>query len=140
MRMQSSNNYTISTRNNGYFSISDQKVIITTTTGQSFVLIEDVSSISWKRITYKSPNWVFLIGSLAIMLSGLFLPSSTPDYLAIFVLMMLVGATLIQLSLKAKKDQWDDVIIETKGGMLMAYSVDIGKGSDEVRKIEVQLM
>ena len=137
MLQQNSNQPPKDKRNNGHFSIKEGKIIVNNETGQSSVLIEDISSISWKRKFSRGPNWNYLIISLIVMFSGMFLPKSGDNF-AIFVLMLFVGAIFVGLSMQALKIEWDDVIIETRGGMLMIYSVDLGKGIKEVNLIETQ--
>jgi hypothetical protein len=70
------------------------------------------------------------------MFSGFFIFPNDFEKFGIIVFILLLGAMLAGLSFKANRIEWDEVIVETRGGMLMSYSVDKEMGKLEVENIE----
>ena len=137
MLQESTNLPTKVRRENGHFTIKDGRVIVNYATGQSSVLIKEIASISWRHKFAKEPNWNYFTISLIILFIGSFLPENGNNF-TIFLLLIFVGAMLVGLTMQALKYEWDDVIIETKDGLLIIYSVESGKGLKEVHMIETQ--
>jgi hypothetical protein len=126
-------------KNPGSFSIDDNKLRITNLTGQTSVLFEDISSISFKKNSIPNRNYI-IIGIILWLGGGVFgnyktYPGSGDSQLG--VVFSSIGVILIILSFFFRL-KFDDVIVETRGGMLLSYSVDEGKGSNQVDMIEEQ--
>lgn len=123
-------------KNPGNFSLVDGKIKINTVQGQSSVLVEDISSISWKRKSARKPNYFIMLLAIPFFFSSKIISPNSEyyGYAAIVSIMMVIFIPLIALT--ASKEEWEDVIVETRGGMLMTYSVELGEGSKEVEKIE----
>jgi len=123
-------------RNPGSFSVSDNKLRIQNSTGQSSVLFEDISSITWRQMSIPNINLLF-IGIFILFFGMMFVSITTKGDFAGFELLipLLVGFGLIIYAL-INKIIWEDVIVETRGGMLLSYSVDKNQGQNEVNRIE----
>jgi hypothetical protein len=128
-----------SKKNPGNFSINDNKLRITNLTGQTSVLFEDISSISFKK--YSIPNRKFLIYGIILWLGGGIFGNyktySGSGNSQLGIVFSSIGVILVILSFFLRI-KFDDVIVETRGGMLLSYSVDEGKGSNQVDLIEEQ--
>lgn len=121
-------------RNSGSFSVSDNKLRIQNSTGQSSVLFEDISSITWKQISI--PNLIFIVIGVSIFFFGImFVSNSSNEGNSFLYLFLLVGVGFIVYGYM-NKIIWEDVIVETRGGMLLSYSVDEHQGQIEVDRIE----
>lgn len=123
-------------RNPGAFSIIDNKLRIQNSTGQSSVLFEDISSITWKQISI--PNLTFIMIGIFILFFGMMIVSintKANEGDSILLLSMVVGIGVIIYGY-INKIIWEDVIVETRGGMLLSYSVDQHQGQIEVNRIE----
>jgi len=119
-------------RNPGKFSFEDNKLRISNLDGISSVLFEDISSISFKSNSIPNVKWVligFLIGIVLEILG--FNINSNPT--VFFGFIVIVGFIIYSFMDRIK---WDDVTVETRGGKLLSYSVDLGKGENQVEKIE----
>ena len=77
-------------------------------------------------------KWV-LVGSVISILFTIL--GSTNDNIPVILLGMVVLIGFIIYSFM-DKIKWDDVTVETRGGKLLSYSVDLGKGENQVEKIE----
>lgn len=119
------NNQQIKKRNDGRFSIDENKLRITNSNGISSVLFEDISSISYTSVS--SPNRIIIILGVIIMISGFFLNSDWIGW-GIGCIVMILGF-VYQL-------KWDDILVETRGGKILTYSVDTGEGYNQVEEIE----
>lgn len=123
-------------RNPGAFSVNDNKLRIQNSTGQSSVLFEDISSITWKQISI--PNLTFIMIGICILFFGMMIVSintKANEGDSILLLFFIVGIGIIVYGY-IKKIIWEDVIVETRGGMLLSYSVDQHQGQIEVNRIE----
>lgn len=121
-------------RNSGSFSVSDNKLRIQNSTGQSSVLFEDISSITWKQISI--PNLIFIVIGVSIFFFGImFFSNSSNEGNSFFYLFLLLGVGFCVYGYM-NKIIWEDVIVETRGGMLLSYSVDEHQGQIEVDRIE----
>ena len=135
-----------SKNNPGSFSINDNKLRITNLNGESSVLFEDISSISFKKNS--SRNLMYVIFGILTYMLGVTLGNSSKgdNYKTIIIglnisevsiLICMTGIILIILYF-IKKIKYDDVIVETRGGMLLTYSVKEGEGKNQVNLIEEQ--
>jgi hypothetical protein len=116
----------------GNFSIEGNKLRITNKMGMSSVLFEDISSISFKSI--QTLNWnFFLIGLLITFLMTIIGGSTSNVSIILFGLIIFIGFTIYSV---VNKKKWDNVIIETRGGLLLFYSVDKNEGINQVNRIE----
>jgi hypothetical protein len=116
----------------GNFSIEGNKLRITNKMGMSSVLFEDISSISFKSI--QTPNWkYFLIGFLITILMTIIGGSTSNVSIVVLGLIIFIGFWIYSF---INKNKWDNVIIETRGGLLLFYSVDNNEGINQVNKIE----
>lgn len=123
-------------RNPGAFSVNDNKLRIQNSTGQSSVLFEDISSITWKQISI--PNLTLIMIGIFILFFGMMIVSintKANEGDSILLLFMVVGIGVIIYGY-INKITWEDVIVETRGGMLLSYSVDLNQGQIEVNRIE----
>ncbi len=128
-------------RNPGGFSITNNKLRIENSNGQTSVLFEDISSITWQ--TRKLPNQILIsVGAVMLFLGPIYaatigssnnISDSSLNNWVLFIVIIAIGLIIYGMT---KKNIWDDVIVETRGGMLVSYSVDNGKGEIEVNKIE----
>lgn len=97
-------------RNPGAFSIIDNKLRIQNSTGQSSVLFEDISSITWKQITI--PNLTFIMIGIFILFFGMMIVSintKANEGDSILLLSMVVGIGVIIYGY-INKIIWEDVI------------------------------
>lgn len=126
-------------RTPGNFSIDGNKLRISNSAGVSSVLFEDISSISYR--TVDAPNWKYswITLAISIFLFVITIPSKdssnappTSGISQLALLLFIVSFILPFLF----RIHWDDVIIETRGGMLLSYSVIKGDGINQVNKIE----
>lgn len=117
----------VTKKNPGSFSIDGNKLRVTNSSGLSSVLFEDISSISFKSISI--PNIIFTI--IGVLL-GLMMVMNQAFGLG--MLIILVGGIIAFVY----PNKWEDVLIETRGGMLISYSVEVGEGIKQVNLIEDQ--
>ena len=123
-------------RKSGSVSFTDDKIRVSyagATGGQQSVLFEDVSSIEVK--TQKIPNLLlicviigisFFIGTILMFNDSIELGGG----------LMVVGAIIAYIIGSQNTINWDDVIIETRGGKLIEYSVNEGEGGEQMQLIE----
>ena len=123
-------------RNSGNFSISDNKLRIQNSQGQSSVLFEDISSITWKKISI--PNLPMITIGIFVIFFGMFFISlnSKDSESGNAIILPIIGGSALIIFGYLKKIIWEDVIVETRGGMLLSYSVDENQGQNEVNRIE----
>ena len=109
----------------------DNKVRVTYGDGVESVLFEDISSLSYKSINQPNP----LIGLLMGLIGGLFffLPMFTDMNTGLCIIL---GIGVIALSFFLFRIQFDNVIVETRGGKLLVFSVEFGKGQNQMEMIE----
>lgn len=120
-------------RNPGSFSISDDKLRIQNKDGQSSVLFEDISSITWEKKSI--PNLMFVIAGTIMFFLGPFFFISVIEGDSAYLVPVLLGIG-IAIYGYLNKIIWEDVIVETRGGKLLSYSVDQGMGQKDVDQIE----
>lgn len=109
----------------------DNKVRVNYGDGVESVLFEDISSLSYKSINQPNP----LIGLLMGLIGGLFffLPMFTDMNTGLCIIL---GIGVIALSFFLFRIQFDNVIVETRGGKLLVFSVEFGKGQNQMEMIE----
>jgi hypothetical protein len=123
----------------GNFSIEGNKLRIKSSAGISSVLFEDISSISFRTI--EVPDWSnsFIIISISVLLFVFGLQSNplpnAPSNGGTIQLATLLFIIALILPFFIRK-RWENVIIETRGGMLLSFSVQIGEGINQVNRIE----
>ena len=114
----------------GSVSFIDNKVRINYNDGTDSVLFEDISSISYKSI--KQPN--FLLIGLPCWLLCIILIITNPAFYFFTLFIMVIG-TILMFVFPIK---FDNVIVETRGGKLLVYSVESGTGGKQMEKIETE--
>lgn len=120
------------TKRFGTYSIVDNKIRISYNNGTDSVLFEDISSISFKTISLAN----FLVAitcsvlGLIISLSGSGSGNLNISFLGIVII--IVGLILAFVF----KNEYDNIIIETRGGKLIVFTVDHGSGKKYIDKIE----
>jgi hypothetical protein len=67
---------------------------------------------------------------------GFFFLTLNADKGSSFAYLIIFGGVVLIIMGIVNKLVWEDVIIETRGGMLLSYSVDENKAQTEVNKIE----
>jgi len=120
-------------RQPGSYSVDGNKFRVTNLLGMNSVLFEDISSISF--IKCSRPNWKYLIYSFLVLfffgiLEGLFKNDGVIIGLGFLIFSGIMFYILI------KPIRWENVIIETRGGMKLVYSVEVGEGLTHVDNIE----
>lgn len=123
-------------RNDGSYALDmeNKKISITTSTGHHSVLFEDIASTSYNlkegdpsaKLTKPPVLW----GALAAFLLGFAIGGEVGPIL------ILGGIIAIFFAFTNKKEQWEDVTIETRGGKRVPYSVDLGQGKIDMDAIE----
>jgi hypothetical protein len=116
----------------GKFSIDGNKLRIENKMGMSSVLFEDISSISYKSVSINNFKMIFIGSLITMLLTIIGLTNESPSIVFLGILIF-IGFVIYSYKNSIK---WDNVIIETRGGMLLFYSVDIGEGINQVNKIE----
>ena len=114
----------------GAYSLADGKIRINYDSGTESVLFEDVSSLSWKSCGH--PNYKYYALFLGVILGILLMDTNIALGCAIgfgSIAAALIGAAVNQV-------KFDNVIIETRGGKIIVFSVDAGNGSSVMSKIE----
>lgn len=130
----------------GQLSFDDNKLRITTEKETTSVLFEDISSLSIR--VGSSINLKFLIIGMFSLLIGerisyvhLFDIVESPSPLNFWTILMygcyIIGfGSIIYGFIKLK--YWDDVVVETRGGVLVFFSVIHGTGMKYLEDIEMK--
>ena len=113
-------------RRPGEVSFDNDTVRIVYDDGQSSVLFEDISSISFEKLDINIPNWPIIILGIVGVAAGA--ASGNAVVLVISIVIAAYGYF--------KFDHWDDVVIETRGGKLITFSVEKNTGENTVNQIE----
>lgn len=101
--------------------------------GQQSVLFEDISSIEVKSHSIVNTQSSYLPMIIGIVLGvGLMWNGS----FGIGLVAVIGGWIIGQVMAKQNPIEWDNVVIETRGGKLISYSVDHGKGGEQMELIE----
>lgn len=117
----------------GKFSIQENKLRIENSDGQTSVLFEDISSITWRKEDRQNTElglFGIYVGVFGGMFSMFFWDNNIIPiiFLIIGILIAIIGFLDIQY--------WDDVIVETRGGLLVKYSVEANQGQKNIDQIE----
>ncbi len=128
-------------KNPGSFSIDENKIRVKNLKGQTSVLFEDISSITWEKIAI--PNVLLItIGVFLIFFGPMYAltfaaknnsDDSSLNFIMIFIIIVAIGMIISGI---VNKKKWEDVVVETRGGLLLRYSVEDGLAESEVNKIE----
>ncbi len=116
----------------GTYSIIDNKIRISYNNGTDSVLFEDISSISFKSISYVNILLAFSCSVLGIIISFSGSFSGKPDIGILGIIIFIIGIILAFIF----KIEYDNIIIETRGGKLIVFTVDHGSGKKYIDKIE----
>ena len=116
----------------GQFSVKDEKLRITFKDSEESVLFEDTSSINYLKV--ENPNFLYMILGFVIGII-LMVNSDTSDFA------MMMGVFLIPFGLSiiiafGNKIKYDNVAIETRGGKIIRFTVEAGKGKTIMEQIE----
>jgi hypothetical protein len=116
----------------GTYSIVDNKIRISYNNGTDSVLFEDISSISFKSISIVNLLLSISCSVLGgiISFSGSF--SGKTEIGILGILIIIIGLILGFVF----KNEYDNIIIETRGGKLIVFTVDHGSGKKYIDKIE----
>lgn len=114
------------------YSIIDNKIRISYNNGTDSVLFEDISSISFKSISYVNILLAFSCSVLGIIISFSGSFSGKPDIGILGIIIIIIGIILAFIF----KIEYDNIIIETRGGKLIVFTVDHGSGKKYIDKIE----
>jgi hypothetical protein len=119
-------------RNPGKFSFEDNKLRISSLDGISSVLFEDISSITYNKVSIPNMKW-FLIGFITIVMGTFF--SLIIQSGVLLGLILLVGIGMVIYTFY-DKIEFDNILVETRGGKLINYTVELGQGENQVEEIE----
>lgn len=124
--------------NPGSFSINDNKLRIKNLIGETSVLFEDISSISFTKNSV--PNIKYIYYGIISFILGIFIGNLNKSLNDIGTITCIIGLIVILLPFFNDnfRIKFDDVIVETRGGMLLTFSVQDGEGSNQVDLIEKQ--
>jgi len=116
----------------GQWSVKDEKLRITFKDSEESVLFEDTSSINYLKV--ENPNFLYMILGFVIGII-LMVNSDTSDFA------MMMGVFLIPFGISAfiawvNKIKYDNVAIETRGGKIIRFTVEAGKGKSIMEQIE----
>ena len=114
----------------GSVSFDDNKVRINYSDGIDSILFEDISSISYKSVN--KPNVIVSLVCTFLGLIIMFTNITNLNMLALSIGIILLGFVLMFLI----KIKFDNVIIESRGGKLLVYSVEFGEGRIQMDLIE----
>ena len=114
----------------GAYSLADGKIRINYESGTESVLFEDVSSLSWKSCGH--PNFKYLALMLGVFPGILLMQTNLALGCAVAFGSIFV-AFIVAVAIQVK---FDNVIIETRGGKIIVFSVDAGNGMSVMTKIE----
>jgi hypothetical protein len=104
----------------GTVSFIDNKVRINYSDGTDSVLFEDISSISYKTIN--KPNVLISLACTFIGIIIMFFNITNINILILSIFIIVLGMILMFVF----RTKFDNVIVETRGGKLLIYSVEFG--------------
>ena len=119
----------------GQWSVKDEKLRITYNDSEESVLFEDTSSISYLMISNPNPLYfsLSLLIGFGLSFGGILYGGIDVSFLVFFFLC----TTSIGLILTYKnKIKFDNIAVETRGGKIIRFSVDYGKGKSIMEQIE----
>jgi len=128
----------INKKNPGNVSFQENKLRIEFKDATESILYEDISSMSNNKVSvpnmiYSGLGFLFLVVMWIIGLN-FFSPDSATASVFIYIGLAGLIAGFIISAIKQKK--WDDVVVETRGGKEVRFSVPEGKGIETVDSIE----
>lgn len=110
------------------YNFLDDKIRVEYKDGLDSILFEDISSIS--TIKVKKKQWIFiLLGIIGGIFINLLFNTEDGKYGSISIIIGLVLFFIL-------KKEYDNVIIESKGGKLMVFTVGKDEGKSVVDEIE----
>ncbi len=122
-------------RRYGQWSVKDEKLRITYNDSEESVLFEDTSSISYLMISNPNPLYFilsFLIG-FGLSFGGILFGGIDVSFLIFF---FLCTASIGLILTYKNKIKFDNIAVETRGGKIIRFSVDYGKGKSIMEQIE----
>jgi hypothetical protein len=120
-------------KKSGNVSFDENKVRIRYSDGMDSVLFEDIASVSYCRAW--GPNYSVILLAILIFILFIVLAFKIPSLYALFLGLIISIITLI-LAYTRFKHEWENVIVESRGGGLFLYSTDLYKGHEQVELIE----
>lgn len=107
------------------------------------VILTEIASVAREEVT-QNPNVCLLLILMAIYIPATIAFGSILDSIDIgfgakvaLAFLASTSMTIFVYKMLARPDvKWDDVHVETRGGKVITYSVDLGRGVGEVDKIE----
>lgn len=132
-------------RTDGSYAIENDNKVRVEKDGESHsVLFEDIASISVIKVGNPAiPNYLMGLGAgFIIFVITAFMQILTDlDALIVGVIGFFLGAiaaAVVALLFKSNAEVWDNVVIETRGGKKIFYSVDMGMGKNDMDIIEAE--
>jgi hypothetical protein len=128
----------------GNVSYEKNKITVETETNSTSVLFEDISSLSFRKQSYfKGNKTIVVIGILIFFLSfiscfGTF-DKSNPDAsskIGMYFFLSLGGLVVVIWGINSNKINFENVILETRGGSKVYFSVDEFEGEHIISSIE----
>jgi len=123
-------------RNDGTWSVQDEKLRISYQNGQESVLFEDTASISYKCLDNSSPNPLYLGLGIFIGIIIMFATDVEDFGIAIDIGCVILGAWMAYQNPLGGK--FDNVAIETRGGKIICFSVAPQQGQAIMEQIEAE--
>ena len=123
-------------KNPGHVSFNDNKLRIEFKDSTESILFEDISSMSNSKVEGANGRYI-LLGLLFFIfmaiVSGIVQNSDVSPVFAIIGLAGVIAGVVLAF---IKKIRWDNVVVETRGGKEVKFSVPSGKGIETVDSIE----
>ena len=118
----------------GQWSVKEEKLRIIYDDSEESVLFEDTSSISYLKV--ENPSLLYMFGGILLgFILGMGLISSGGDFG--LTMTLLIGPMILGFILAfTNKIKYDNVAIETRGGKIIRFSVEAGKGKNIMDQIE----
>ena len=116
----------------GQFSVKDEKLRITFKDSEESVLFEDTSSINYLKV--ENPNFLYMFLGFVIGII-LMVNSGTSDFAMMMGVFLIPFGISILIAL-GNKIKYDNVAIETRGGKIIRFTVEAGKGKTIMEQIE----
>lgn len=122
-------------KNPGHVSFNDNKLRIEFKDSTESILFEDISSMSNSKVEIANGKYI-LLGLLLFFVFAIVAVSIESDAGAYILLIGILGMIALIVLAYRKKIGWDDVVVETRGGKEVKFSVERGKGIETVDSIE----
>jgi hypothetical protein len=128
----------------GNVSYEKNKITVETETSSTSVLFEDISSLSFRKQSYFQGNKTIVITGMLIFLLSLVscfgtFDKDNPDAgskMGYFILLSVGGLIVFFWGFLTNKITFENVIIETRGGSNVYFSVDEFEGEYVISSIE----